>query len=250
MRVKLVMGNWKMHGSHDLLRDILPVLKTKLSANPAVEYAICPPFLYLAEAAEALFGSAVQLGAQNLSEHSVGAYTGEIAGTMLREVGCHYVIIGHSERRQYYGDTNPIIAQKFKQALAAGLKPVLCLGETLAEREANQTEQIIASQLNAVIQVCSADEFNNAVIAYEPVWAIGTGLAATPEQVQSVHQFLRLTIRQWQASLAERVQIIYGGSVKAANAAELLKLPDVDGALVGGASLKADEFVTICAAAD
>lgn len=246
MRVKLVMGNWKMHGSLDLLRDLLPVLKSKLSVNPAVEFAICPPYVYLPQVAQALYGSAIQLGAQNVSEHTVGAYTGEVSGKMLREAGCRYVIVGHSERRQYHGETDELVAQKVKQALAAGLKPVLCLGETLNQREAGQTDAVIAAQLNAVLQQCSADEFEQTVIAYEPVWAIGTGLAATPEQVQQVHQFLRGNLNKWQASVAGQTRIIYGGSVKGANAAELLKLPDVDGALVGGASLKAEEFVTIC----
>jgi triosephosphate isomerase len=250
MRVKLIMGNWKMNGSIAMIRELLPQLKSQLTVNnSAVEYAICPPFVFLSKIGEQLEDSAIALGAQNLSEHHIGAYTGEVSAHMLREVGCHYVIVGHSERRQYHAETNEVIAKKCKQALAVGLKPVLCVGETLAEREKNQTEAVVKAQLQAVLKECSVDEFSQAVIAYEPVWAIGTGLAASAEQVQQVHQFLRQVLKEWQAKAADKVRIIYGGSVKGNNAAELLKLPDVDGALVGGASLKAEEFVTICRSA-
>jgi len=232
-RSRLVAGNWKMHGSRQANRALLEqILKEK---SGGAECAVCPPFPYLAQAAEQLKGSAVALGAQNLSEHAQGAHTGEVSGAMLKDVGCRYVIVGHSERRQRYGEGDALVAKKFAAARAAGLTPILCVGETLAEREAGKTEEVVARQLGAVA-------FSDAVLAYEPVWAIGTGRNATPGQAQEVHAFLRKKVP------ADTV-ILYGGSVKAQNAAAIFAMPDVDGGLIGGASLVAADFLAILRAA-
>jgi len=232
-RSRLVAGNWKMHGSRQANRALLEqILKEK---SGGAECAVCPPFPYLAQAAEQLKGSAVALGAQNLSEHAQGAHTGEVSGAMLKDVGCRYVIVGHSERRQLYGEGDALVAKKFAAARAAGLTPILCVGETLAEREAGKTEEVVARQLGAVA-------FSDAVLAYEPVWAIGTGRNATPGQAQEVHAFLRKKVP------ADTV-ILYGGSVKAQNAAAIFAMPDVDGGLIGGASLVAADFLAILRAA-
>ena len=231
-RVRLVAGNWKMHGSRGSIAALLDELA---SANPRGS-AVCAPFPYLAQVAERLRGSAIAWGAQNVSEHAQGAYTGEVSAAMLAEFGCRYVIVGHSERRQLYGETDAQVAAKFAAAKKGGLTPILCVGETLAERDAGRTEEVVGRQLAAV-------KFDDAVLAYEPVWAIGTGKVATPEQAQAVHAFLRERV-------PGQTPILYGGSVKPDNAAAIFAMPDVDGGLIGGASLVAKDFLAIVKAAN
>ena len=233
-RTRLVAGNWKMHGSRSANRALLDAILKGLPKGNA-QCAVCPPYPYLEQVAERLRGTPIAWGAQNVSEHAQGAYTGEVSAAMLAEFGCRYVIVGHSERRQLFGETDGQVAAKFGAARAVGLTPILCVGETLAEREAGRTEEVVARQLAAV-------KFSEAVLAYEPVWAIGTGRNATPEQAQAVHAFLR-------GKLNSDVSILYGGSVKAQNAAAIFAMPDVDGGLIGGASLVAADFLAICQAA-
>jgi len=237
-RVRLVAGNWKMHGSRAANRALVQQILGGKGENRA-ECALCPPFPYLGEVGEQLRGSRIALGAQNVSEHAQGAHTGEVSAAMLADVGCRYVIVGHSERRQLYGESDAQVAAKFAAAMRAGLTPILCVGETLAEREAGKTEAVVARQLEEVLK---GHDFGRAVLAYEPVWAIGTGRNATPEQAQQVHSFLR-------QRLSSENRILYGGSVKAQNAAAMLAMPDVDGGLIGGASLVADDFLAILRAA-
>lgn len=246
MRKKLVAGNWKMNGN---LAENAALLSGLTSALQGITALVCVPFPYLAQAQTALNGSHVAWGAQNLSEHAQGAYTGEVSAMMLQDFACSYVIVGHSERRSLYGESDKLVATKYQVAQAAGLVPILCVGESLQERESGVTEQVIARQLDAVINAAGVASLTKAVIAYEPVWAIGTGQTASPEQAQAVHAFIRQRIAALHASLAADLVIQYGGSVKAANAAELMTQPDIDGALVGGASLLIDEFVAICQAA-
>jgi triosephosphate isomerase len=236
MRARLVAGNWKMHGSLAANRALMDAL---LAGVQGAECVVCVPFPYLAQAAERLKGTAIAWGAQNLSEHAQGAYTGEVSAAMLADLGCRYVLVGHSERRQIYGETDAVAAAKFAAAQGAGLRPIFCIGETLAERDAGRTEEVVARQLDAVL---GRSKFGDAVLAYEPVWAIGTGRTATPEQAQAVHAFLRKRV-------GETTRILYGGSVKAQNAAAIFSMPDVDGGLIGGASLVAADFLAICAAA-
>jgi triosephosphate isomerase len=231
-RSRLVAGNWKMHGSRASIAALLDAL---LRENPGSGCAVCAPFPYLAQVAERLRGSAIAWGAQNVSEHAQGAYTGEVSAAMLAEFGCRYVIVGHSERRQLYRETDAQVAEKFAAVKAAGMTPILCVGETLEEREAGRTEDVVARQLGAV-------KFESAVLAYEPVWAIGTGKNATPEQAQAVHAFLR-------RGVSSDTPILYGGSVKPQNAAAIFAMPDVDGGLIGGASLVAKDFLDIVKAA-
>jgi triosephosphate isomerase len=249
MRRKLVAGNWKMHGSLAENAALLTGLKAGLDGFSDAGVAVCAPFPYLAQLQSNLAGTEIAWGAQNMSEHSKGAYTGEVAAGMLLDFGCTYVILGHSERRALYGESDELVARKYLAAQAAGLVPILCVGETLAEREAGSTEQVVARQLDAVIKAAGVSSFANAVIAYEPVWAIGTGKTATPGQAQEVHAFIRGKIATLDRQIADGVLIQYGGSVKAANAAELFAQPDIDGGLIGGASLVADDFVAICKAA-
>jgi len=234
-RPRLVAGNWKMHGSREAIRALLDALVAG-SANVSVQCVVCPPFPYLAQVAERLRGTALALGAQNVSEHAQGAYTGEVSASMLVDFGCRYAIVGHSERRQLYGETDAQIAAKFAAARDAGLTPILCVGETLDEREAGRTQEVVARQLGAV-------KFAGGVVAYEPVWAIGTGRNATPEQAQEVHAFLR-------ERLPRGTQILYGGSVKPQNAVAIFAMPDVNGGLIGGASLVAQDFLAIVRAAE
>jgi triosephosphate isomerase (TIM) len=231
-RTRLVAGNWKMHGSRAANRTLLAAILKGLPKG--TQCVVCPPFPYLSEVAEQLRGTAVALGAQNVSEHAQGAYTGEVSAAMLKELGCRYAIVGHSERRQIYGETDKQVAAKFAAASGAGLTPILCVGETLAEREAGKTEEVVARQLGAVA-------FKDGVLAYEPVWAIGTGKNATPEQAQEVHAFLRKKV-------PHDTTILYGGSVKAQNAKAIFAMPDVDGGLIGGASLVAEDFLAILTA--
>lgn len=248
MRRKLVAGNWKMHGglaeNEGLLAGVLAGI-----AGAKTDVAVCVPFPYLAQAQAKLAGSVMALGAQNLSQHGKGAFTGEVSAAMLRDFGCKYVIVGHSERRSLYGETDALVAEKFEVAQAAGLIPILCVGETLAEREGGITQEVVARQLDAVIGKSGVGALADAVVAYEPVWAIGTGKTATPEQAQAVHAFIRGKIAALDPALAEGLIIQYGGSMKASNAAELLSQPDIDGGLIGGASLVAEEFLAICRAA-
>lgn len=246
-RAKLVIGNWKMNGSFSsntmLINDIINNVE-------GVEIAIAPPALYLAAVRQQITGSSLELAAQNVaSEGQKGAYTGETSAAMLAAVGVSFALVGHSERRQYYGETDAVVAQKCLRLQEQGIKPVICVGESLAEREAGQVEQVVSRQLRVVIEQCGVDALANAVIAYEPVWAIGTGKTATPQDAQAVHQFLRQLVATHNKNIAEKICILYGGSVKADNAASLFAMPDIDGALVGGASLVAQDFLAICHAA-
>jgi len=253
-RRPMVAGNWKMYGSGAANAALVDGLRQGLAglgaAAGAVDTLVCPPFVYLAAVAGRLAGSGVTLGAQNLcAETGQGAYTGEVAGEMLREVGCSHVIVGHSERRALYAESDEIIARKYAAALETGLTPIVCVGETLAERDGGQTSAVVARQLDALIAQCGVAALGRGLVAYEPVWAIGTGRTATPVQAQEVHAFIRGRIATHDAIIAGSLRVLYGGSVKAGNARELFAMPDVDGGLVGGASLKADEFVAIVAAA-
>jgi triosephosphate isomerase len=249
MRRKLVAGNWKMHGSR---ADNVALVEAILAgvSSERTGCLICPPYVYLQEVARMLRGSVVSLGGQNLCAEAVGAYTGEVSAAMLRDVGCEHVLAGHSERRALYGEDNVLVARKFAAALAGKLTPILCVGEQLQEREGGHTEAVIGAQLDAVVQLSGIAAFARAVVAYEPVWAIGTGRTASPEQAQAVHAFIRQRLAAEDAKIAGAVRILYGGSVKAGNARELFAMPDVDGGLIGGASLKAEEFLAIFAAAD
>jgi triosephosphate isomerase (TIM) len=250
MRAKLVAGNWKMHGdlsgNAKLLAEVIAGSSGLSRARPAV----CVPYPYLGQVQDLLAGTRVGWGAQNVSQHAKGAYTGEVSAAMLREFGCTYVIVGHSERRALYGEDSETVALKYKAVLDAGLRPILCVGETLAQREAGETERVVDAQLSAVTAQFGAQALASGVIAYEPVWAIGTGKTATPEQAQAVHTHIRGRVAAADPGVAENVQILYGGSVKASNARELFAMPDIDGGLIGGASLIAAEFVGICQAAD
>jgi triosephosphate isomerase len=249
MRTKFVAGNWKMNGNLASNQALLQALAEGFARIAGVKCAVCAPFPYLGQVQQALSGSGVAWGAQNVSQFDAGAYTGEVAAAMLVDFGCRYVIVGHSERRTLFGETNDIVAQKYEAALKAGLTPILCVGETLAQREAGETEAVVAAQLDAVLERSGALTFAHAVVAYEPVWAIGTGRTATPDQAQGVHAFIRGRLARRDATIAGNVQILYGGSVKGANAAQLFGMPDIDGGLIGGASLDADEMLTICRAA-
>jgi len=246
MRKGLVAANWKMNGSRDSNTALLKALVAGLDGGAAPDVLVCPPAVYLQQAGELLKGSNIMLGAQNMHDQQAGAFTGEISAPMLKDLGCSHVIIGHSERREIFGESDALIADKFAAALANSLSPVLCIGETQAQREAGETEATVLRQLDAVLQQVGADAFADAVIAYEPVWAIGTGLTATPDQAQEVHDLIRGTLARHNAEVAGAIRVLYGGSVKADNAAELFAQPDIDGALVGGASLVADDFLTIC----
>lgn len=247
MRRKLVAGNWKMHGSLAENEALLAGIVAGI-ADVKAGVAVCVPFPYLAQVQGKLRGSAVAWGAQNLSQHGKGAYTGEVSASMLKDFACTYVIVGHSERRALYGESDELVAEKFAAAQAAGLTPILCVGETLAEREGCITEVVVARQLDAVIAKSGVAALAHAVVAYEPVWAIGTGVTATPDQTQAVHAFIREKVRGLDAAVAEGLIIQYGGSMKPGNAAELLGQPDIDGGLIGGASLNAEEFLAICRA--
>jgi triosephosphate isomerase len=249
MRQSLVAANWKMNGSIQSNQSLLNALKQGMSKIPNAEVAVCPPCVYLQQIKEVLQDTAITWGAQNLSHEAPGAFTGEIAANMLLDFNCKYVIVGHSERRNLYGESDELVAKKFASAQSVGLIPIFCVGELLEERETGKTEPVVQRQLEAVIQLQGITALERAVIAYEPVWAIGTGKTATPEQAQEVHAFIRQRLAQQDAKIAAKVQILYGGSVKGSNAGELLAMPDIDGGLIGGASLKADEFLTICQAA-
>lgn len=248
-RRRIVAGNWKMHGSRADNRSLLEGLLAQALVDDRATCIVCPPFVYLAEVARQLTGSAIRLGAQDVCAESPGAFTGEIAASMLKDVGCEYVLVGHSERRALFAETEALVARKFAAALAKGLTPVLCVGEQLAERDGGQTHAVVGRQLDAVIAVSGVAALAHAVVAYEPVWAIGTGRTATPDQAEDVHAFIRGRVAAHDANIAAGLRVLYGGSVKAGNARELFSMPNVDGGLIGGASLKADEFLAIWAAA-
>ncbi len=251
MRNKIIAGNWKMYKDINETTELINGLKSKLATLPnGVKVIVCPPFTSLAIAQQLLKDSSIAFGAQNMYPEDEGAFTGEISPKMLKAVGCTYVILGHSERRQYFGETNESINKKAKKAIASGLIPIICVGETLEEREKNITDQIVTVQVKGCLKDIPAAEVEKLIIAYEPVWAIGTGKVATPQQAQDVHQLIRKLIGQMYSwATAEKVVIQYGGSVKPENAKELLHQPDIDGALVGGACLKADSFAAIVQAA-
>jgi triosephosphate isomerase len=250
MRQPLVAGNWKMNGSLPSARELLEGIKAGAPQVANAEIAVCPPFVFIPEAQRELAGTDVAWGGQNLSTEASGAFTGEVAASMLLDFDCKYVIVGHSERRTYYGEDDATVARKYAAARAAGLVPILCVGETLEERERGVTEQVIARQVDAVVSLEGVKGLADGVIAYEPVWAIGTGVTASPEQAQEVHAFIRSRVAGQDAGVAEQLRILYGGSMKPDNAAELMAKPDIDGGLIGGASLKAADFLAICRAAD
>ena len=249
MRQPLVAGNWKMHGSRAENASLVSGLLDLLQPGKRAEILLCPPFPYLMETHRLLKDSGVALGAQSVCAESQGAFTGEVSAAMLKDVGCGYVLVGHSERRQLFGESDALVARKFMAAQGQGLVPVLCVGETLEERENDQTSSVVSRQIEAVMAVTGVQSLARAVIAYEPIWAIGTGRTASPEQAQEVHAMIRSKVAELDGTIGGSVRILYGGSVKASNAQELFAMPDIDGGLVGGASLKADEFARICAGA-
>lgn len=249
MRRKLVVGNWKMHGRLASNKALLDKVVAGVRELKAADYAVCVPYPYLFQAQSLLQATNIAWGAQNLSQFEEGAFTGAVSPGMLTDFGCRYVIIGHSERRGLFHESNELAAAKFDAAVKAGLTPIFCVGETLAEREAGETEQAVAAQLDAVLDREGVQGLSKAVWAYEPVWAIGTGKTASPAQAQAVHAFIRQRVAKQDSQVAQGLCILYGGSVKASNAAELFAMPDIDGGLIGGAALVADDFVAICRAA-
>ena len=249
MRRKLVVANWKMHGSLAQNQHLFDQLKSHLSHISNVDFAICVPYPYLFQAQSSLTGTNIAWGAQNVGKYPVGAYTGEVAASMLKDFGATYVILGHSERSTAYCESGENIAAKFVTAKNAGLTPVLCVGETLQEREAGVMEQVVAEQLDPLLLSHGGAVFNHAVISYEPIWAIGTGLSATPDQAQAMHEFIRNKIAGYDQAAAQSVRIIYGGSVNPVNASKLMVMQDIDGGLIGRCSLDANEFEKICLAA-
>jgi len=248
MRQAIVAGNWKLNGNLESIRALMDGLKQGAADITHASIIVCPPYVYLSEVAGLAKTSTLEVGAQDVTTQASGAYTGEIAGDMLKDIGCQYVIVGHSERRSLYGESDALVSEKFAAAQKAGLIPILCVGEQLEEREQNITEAVIGRQLDAVIQNNGIAALKNAVLAYEPVWAIGTGKTATPDQAQAVHAFIRSKISSLDTMVAESLSILYGGSVKGANAEELFAKADIDGGLIGGASLDAKEFLSICQA--
>lgn len=250
MRQPLVAGNWKMNGSLERIKPLVEGIKAGLDAVTTAEMAVCPPFVYVAQVAQTLAGTRIAVGAQDVSDQEAGAFTGEVAPGMLTDIGCKYVIVGHSERRSLYGESDEFTARKFAAARKSGLVPILCVGELLEQREQGVTEEVVARQLDAVIDLEGVAALGDAVIAYEPVWAIGTGKTASPQQAQEVHAFIRGKLAALDAGVAEQVQILYGGSMNAGNAADLLAMSDIDGGLIGGASLKPDDFLAIGKAAN
>ncbi|MBU0498795.1 MAG: triose-phosphate isomerase [Gammaproteobacteria bacterium] len=248
MRKPLVAGNWKMNGSVGSVEALLEGIKAGMGEIGNTSVAVCAPAIFIPQTQARLQGSGVAWGGQDLSIHAAGAYTGEIAAAMLLDFGCKYVIVGHSERRTYHAESDALVADKVEMARKAGLTPIFCIGETLEEREQGITEQVVARQISAVITKYGVEALGDSVIAYEPVWAIGTGKTATPEQAQDVHAFIRSLVAKESPEIADRILILYGGSMKPDNAAELMSKPDIDGGLIGGASLKASDFLAICKA--
>ena len=248
MRRSLVVGNWKMNGSVLMTDDLLTGLKEGVVRSlSSVDVVVCPPFLYIPLAVQMLAGTTIEVGAQNLDIHKPGAYTGEIAAEMLKEQRCGYVIVGHSERRALYGESSDLVAQKVKAAMAAELKPIVCVGETLEERERGDTGRVVREQLMSVLDLNGVDIFPYAIVAYEPVWAIGTGRSASPDQAQEVHALIRESIAELNPGVADQTRLLYGGSVKPENAQGIFSSPDIDGGLIGGAALVASDFLAICA---
>ena len=247
MRKPLVIGNWKMHGNAEGIRSLMTELIQAEAAFPGAEVGVCPPFVFLPLVTELCAGSSIRVGAQNVSQYDGGAFTGEVSAAMLAELGIDYVLVGHSERRELFGESSETVAAKFMAAQAQGLTPILCLGETLEQRESGETEKTVLAQLDAILTASGIEAFENSVLAYEPVWAIGTGKTASPEQAQQVHQILRERIAGEDSVVADAIRILYGGSVKDTNARELFSQPDIDGGLVGGSSLEARQFAAICA---
>jgi triosephosphate isomerase len=248
MRQILVAGNWKLNGSLDSIKQLISGITAGEDDTGNTQIAVCPPFVYIPVVADLLADSKIAWGSQDVSDQDAGAFTGEVAGPMLSEFGCTYAIVGHSERRSLYAEDDDFTARKFAAARRAGLTPILCVGETLEEREQGITENVVARQLDAVIALQGIGAIGESVIAYEPVWAIGTGKTASPQQAQDVHAFIRGKLAGLDKAVADKVQILYGGSVKGANAAELFAMADIDGGLIGGASLDAGEFLAICKA--
>jgi triosephosphate isomerase len=248
MRQILVAGNWKLNGSLDSIKQLITGITAGEDDTGKTQIAVCPPFVYIPVVADLLADSKIAWGSQDVSDRDAGAFTGEVAGAMLRDFGCTYAIVGHSERRSLYAEDDAFTARKFAAARRAGLTPILCVGETLEEREQGITEDVVARQLDAVIKLEGIGAIGESVIAYEPVWAIGTGKTASPQQAQDVHAFIRGKLAGLDKAVADKVQILYGGSVKGANAAELFAMADIDGGLIGGASLDAGEFLAICKA--
>jgi len=246
MRRKIVAGNWKLQGSREFAAALVDAINA--GAPAGVGLIVLPPYPYLGEVLARCAGADIAVGAQDVSAHAKGAYTGEVAASMLADVGARYTLVGHSERRQYHAESSELVAQKFQAAQAAGITPILCVGERLEEREAGQTEAVIAGQLRPVLELVGAAAFANAVVAYEPVWAIGTGRTASPEQAQEVHAFIRSQVADMDAKIADSLPLLYGGSVKPDNAVSLFAQADVDGGLIGGASLVAADFLAIAAA--
>jgi triosephosphate isomerase len=249
-RRPLVAGNWKMHGSRADAQQLVGGLIARGTGTGDSEVVVCPTFVHLADVARQLAGSRIALGAQDVCAEEPGAHTGEVAASMLADIGCRYVIVGHSERRALYGEDDALVARKFQAAQRHGLVPILCVGETLAERDAGATARVVLRQLDAALDGAGAGAFARAVVAYEPVWAIGTGRTASPQQAQEVHALIRGRIAEKDDRIGASLRVLYGGSVKAGNALELFAMPDVDGGLIGGASLKAEDFVAICRAAE
>jgi len=250
MRQPLVAGNWKLNGNKQSIEKLLQGVLGGMRDVKKAEVAVCAPYIYIPQVADMLKNSTVSYGSQNISEYESGAYTGEISATMLQEFGCKYAIVGHSERRSIYGETDEQVANKFVASQKVGIRPILCVGELLEEREAGETESVVARQLDAVVDKAGIEAFKDAVIAYEPVWAIGTGKTASPDQAQDVHAFIRQRLAKQSAEIAAAVQILYGGSVKPDNAESLFAQADIDGGLIGGASLDAAGFLAICCAAN
>ncbi|SDX62931.1 triosephosphate isomerase (TIM) [Allochromatium warmingii] len=248
MRQPLIAGNWKMNGTRASAEALIQGVIAGSTGMNQADIAVCVPFVFLELSQRLLSGASIHLGAQNVCTEASGAYTGEISATMLNEFGCRYVICGHSERRDYYGETDVIVAKKLAMVMSAGMTPILCVGETLEQREQGFMETVIARQIDAIIAANGIASFAQLEIAYEPVWAIGTGKTATPEQAQEVHAFIRTRLSERDAAIGATVRILYGGSMKPSNAAELLAMPDIDGGLIGGASLVADDFLAICQA--
>jgi triosephosphate isomerase len=250
MRRPLVVGNWKMNGTRASVRELLDTILKGLPPDLAAEVGVCPAYIFIPQAAEQLKGSRILLGAQNVADREAGAFTGEVSAAMLREFGCQLAIVGHSERRMFYAESDTLIAARYLKAIEHDLCPILCIGETLDQRNAGQTFAVVDAQLDAVLKPAGIDSLRRAVIAYEPVWAIGTGHTATPEQAQEVHAHIRRRLAAQAPKVAEEVRILYGGSVNAENARALFAMPDIDGGLIGGASLKAEAFLQIVQAAE
>jgi len=247
MRKTIVAGNWKMNASKDSVESLVTDILSGAS-DVSAEIIVCAPFPYLSQVEVLIEGSNLMLGAQNLNVNASGAFTGEVSAEMIKDFGANHVIVGHSERRSLYGETSEIVAEKTKAAIDSGLTPILCLGESLDQRESGKTESVVSEQLNKVIKMVGIEAFNNIIIAYEPVWAIGTGMTATPEQAQAVHKFIRDLLASSDQNIADKTAILYGGSMNAGNAVELISCADIDGGLIGGAALKAEDFLQICKA--